>query len=79
MMQTSTRSSTPARLATDQDQERQQEALRELLGPGANRPAPRSPDDRLDDEVSPGGLIPGTRRRAEDHEPASGELADGGQ
>lgn len=74
MMQTATRFFIPARLATDQDQdqERQQEALRELLGPGGDRPAPRSPDDRSDDTDSPGGLIPGTRRRAEDHEPASG-------
>ncbi|MBB4637417.1 hypothetical protein [Longimicrobium terrae] len=72
MMQTATLSITPARLATEQeqDQERQQEALRELLGPGADRPAPRSPDDRSDDLDSPGGLIPGTRRRAEDHESA---------
>jgi hypothetical protein len=70
MMQTATRAFTPARLATDQDQ--QQDALRELLGPGVDLPAPRSPDDRSDDADSPGGVIPGTRRRAEDQEPKPG-------
>jgi hypothetical protein len=38
-----------------------EEALRELLGPAADLPAPPSPDDRI---------IPGTGRRMEDHEPA---------
>lgn len=76
-MQTATLSPVPARLATDQDQ--QQDALRELLGPAADLPAPLSPDDRTDDADSPGGIIPGSRRRAQDHEPASGEPADGGQ
>jgi hypothetical protein len=51
-------------MSTDQD------ALRELLGPLADMPAPPSPDDRDEpaDEAT-GGIIPGTGRRAEDHQP----------
>jgi hypothetical protein len=51
-------------MSTDQD------ALRELLGPAADVPAPPSPDDRDDDAAPTGGIIPGTGRRAEDHRPA---------
>lgn len=52
-------------MSTDQD------ALRELLGPLADMPAPPSPDDRDEkaDEAT-GGIIPGTGRRAEDHQPS---------
>ncbi len=47
-----------------------QEAVRELLGPLADLPSPPSPDDRDDDgDEAPGGIIPGTGRRAEDHQP----------
>jgi hypothetical protein len=60
----------PARLSTDQDQEK--DALRELLGPAADHPAPASPDDRTEPADPSGGIIPGTGRRAEDHEPAPG-------
>ena len=49
-----------------------QDALRELLGPAADRPAPPSPDDRNDEQADPtGGIIPGTGRRAEDHQPST--------
>jgi hypothetical protein len=47
-----------------------EEALRELLGPAADIPAPPSPDDRTDPTEQTGGIIPGTGRRMEDHEPA---------
>jgi hypothetical protein len=48
-----------------------QEAVRELLGPMADTPAPPSPDDRADEGVEPtGGIIPGTGRRSEDHQPS---------
>ena len=49
----------------------EQEAVRELLGPLADLPSPPSPDDRdeIADEAT-GGIIPGTGRRAEDHQPA---------
>lgn len=50
-----------------------QEALRELLGPAADVPAPPSPDDRVDGTGPTGGIIPGTGRRAEDHEAAPGQ------
>ena len=50
-------------MSTDQD------AVRELLGPLADMPAPPSPDDRDDDKSEPtGGIIPGTGRRTEDHQ-----------
>lgn len=45
--------------------------VRDLLGPAADLPAPPSPDDRTEDDDAPGGFIPGTGRRAEDHIPAS--------
>lgn len=44
-----------------------QEAVRELLGPLADIPAPPSPDDRAEPGDTTGGIIPGTGRRAEDH------------
>ena len=47
-----------------------QEAVRELLGPLADLPSPPSPDDRDDSSESTGGIIPGTGRRSEDHQPA---------
>lgn len=47
-----------------------EEAVRELLGPVADLPSPPSPDDRDDDGAPTGGIIPGTGRRAEDHQPA---------
>jgi hypothetical protein len=47
-----------------------EEAVRELLGPVADLPSPPSPDDRADDGEPTGGIIPGTGRRAEDHQPA---------
>jgi hypothetical protein len=48
------------------------EAVRELLGPLADLPSPPSPDDRDDEsDGTPGGIIPGTGRRAEDHQPSS--------
>jgi hypothetical protein len=50
-------------MATDQD------AVRELLGPSADMPAPPSPDDRAEDSETTGGIIPGTGRRSEDHQP----------
>ncbi len=50
-------------MATDQD------AVRELLGPSADMPAPLSPDDRDDRAEPTGGIIPGTGRRVEDHQP----------
>lgn len=43
--------------------------VRDLLGPAAEIPAPPSPDDRAGDAEDPGGVIPGTGRRAEDHIP----------
>jgi hypothetical protein len=46
------------------------EAVRELLGPVADLPAPPSPDDRDESGESTGGIIPGTGRRSEDHQPA---------
>lgn len=46
-----------------------QEAVRELLGPVADVPSPPSPDDRDDAAEPTGGIIPGTGRRAEDHQP----------
>ncbi|HEX2077340.1 MAG TPA: hypothetical protein VHG08_06510 [Longimicrobium sp.] len=46
-----------------------QEAVRELLGPLADLPAPPSPDDRDDAGEPTGGIIPGTGRRSEDHQP----------
>lgn len=46
-----------------------EEAVRELLGPVADLPSPPSPDDRDDDGEATGGIIPGTGRRAEDHQP----------
>ena len=52
--------------------EQDQDALRELLGPAADIPAPPSPDDRLDPTEPTGGIIPGTGRRAEDHEATPG-------
>ena len=45
-----------------------QNALRELLGPAADMPAPPSPDDRDGTESPTGGIIPGTGRRLEDHQ-----------
>jgi len=51
-------------MPTDQD------AVRELLGPSADIPAPPSPDDRDDRDVAGGGIIPGTGRRSEDHQPS---------
>ena len=51
-------------MATDQD------AVRELLGPSADMPAPPSPDDRDDRSETTGGIIPGTGRRVEDHQPS---------
>jgi hypothetical protein len=50
-------------MSTDQD------AVRELLGPSADLPAPSSPDDRDDDAEATGGIVPGAGRRAEDHQP----------
>ncbi|HEX6037943.1 hypothetical protein [Longimicrobium sp.] len=50
-------------MATDQD------AVRELLGPLADMPAPPSPDDRSEQSDPTGGIIPGTGRRMEDHQP----------
>jgi hypothetical protein len=47
-----------------------QEAVRELLGPLADLPSPPSPDDRDDEGETTGGIIPGTGRRSEDHQPA---------
>ncbi len=41
-------------MATDQD------ALRELLGPSADMPAPPSPDDRDDSGETTGGIIRAT-------------------
>lgn len=52
------------------------DAVRELLGPAADLPAPPSPDDRADPAEETGGIIPGTGRRAEDHEPAPGPGRD---
>ncbi len=52
--------------------------LRELLGPAAELPAPPSPDDRHDAAEETGGIIPGTGRRAEDHQPQSPDGATGG-
>lgn len=46
-----------------------QEAVRELLGPVADMPSPPSPDDRDDAAEPTGGIIPGTGRRSEDHQP----------
>lgn len=51
-------------MATDQD------AVRELLGPSADMPAPPSPDDRDEQSETTGGIIPGTGRRVEDHQPS---------
>lgn len=47
----------------------EQEAIRELLGPVADLPSPPSPDDRDEEAESTGGIIPGTGRRSEDHQP----------
>lgn len=47
-----------------------QEAVRQLLGPLADVPAPPSADDREDEAPATGGIIPGTGRRAEDHQPS---------
>ncbi len=47
-----------------------QEAVRELLGPVADMPSPPSPDDRDESGEATGGIIPGTGRRSEDHQPA---------
>ncbi|HEX2209935.1 MAG TPA: hypothetical protein VHG93_19830 [Longimicrobium sp.] len=47
-----------------------QEAVRELLGPLADLPSPPSPDDRDEAGEATGGIIPGTGRRAEDHQPS---------
>jgi hypothetical protein len=61
-------------MATDQD------ALRELLGPSADMPAPPSPDDRDDKGEITGGIIPGTGRRLEDHQPTPpGQSTEHGQ
>ena len=61
-------------MATDQD------AVRELLGPSADMPAPPSPDDRDDRSETTGGIIPGTGRRSEDHQPfPPGQAAEPGQ
>jgi hypothetical protein len=46
-----------------------QEAVRELLGPLADLPSPPSPDDRDEAGEATGGIIPGTGRRSEDHQP----------
>lgn len=46
-----------------------QNAVRELLGPAADIPAPPSADDRANEGESTGGIIPGTGRRTEDHQP----------
>jgi hypothetical protein len=46
-----------------------QDAVRELLGPSADMPAPPSPDDRSEQSDPTGGIIPGTGRRVEDHQP----------
>lgn len=46
-----------------------QEAVRELLGPVADLPSPPSPDDRDEAAEPTGGIIPGTGRRSEDHQP----------
>ena len=46
-----------------------QEAVRELLGPLADLPSPPSPDDRDEATETTGGIIPGTGRRSEDHQP----------
>ncbi len=54
-----------------------EEALRDLLGPGADLPSPPSPDDRTEPGERTGGLIPGTGRRAEDHEPAPPQQGPG--
>ena len=56
--------------ATPPPGQQDEEALRELLGPAADLPAPPSPDDRTDPTEQTGGMIPGTGRRTEDHEPA---------
>ncbi|HWK89015.1 MAG TPA: hypothetical protein VNP72_03445 [Longimicrobium sp.] len=55
-----------------------EEALRDLLGPAAELPPPPSPDDRTEPAERTGGLIPGTGRRAEDHEPAPPPQQQGG-
>ena len=62
-------------MATDQD------AVRELLGPAADMPAPPSPDDRDEEDAgATGGIIPGTGRRAEDHQPSPpGQTFEPGQ
>jgi hypothetical protein len=57
-----------------------QEAVRELLGPVADLPSPPSPDDRDAAGEATGGIIPGTGRRSEDHQPAPpSSNADQGQ
>jgi hypothetical protein len=43
--------------------------VRDLLGPAADLPSPPSPDDREQEAEETGGIIPGTGRRAEDHQP----------
>jgi hypothetical protein len=55
------------------------EAVRELLGPLADLPSPPSPDDRDDDSEATGGIIPGTGRRAEDHQPTPPSNTEPGQ
>ena len=48
--------------------------VRDLIGPVADLPAPPSPDDRGEEGEETGGFVPGTGRRAEDHQP---QLPDG--
>lgn len=56
-----------------------QEAVRELLGPLADLPSPPSPDDRADEGETTGGIIPGTGRRLEDHQPIQPSREEPGQ
>ena len=57
-------------MATDED------AVRELLGPVADLPAPVAGRPRREAE-STGGIIPGTGRRVEDHQPTPPDAEPG--